>query len=209
MESLKGIWDELILRYTSNTKLIEEAWTEIKTNYSGKKRYYHNLTHIKYILGHAIQYQKQINDFDTLLFSIFYHDLIYRVSRKDNEYKSAQVARNRLIQFGATNVKAIQCQDQIRATKDHKKSLDDDTNYLLDFDLAILGDHPEQYQAYTQNIRKEYSLYPRFLYNKGRKKVLQHFLAMDRIFKTEAFHEKYGEQARENMTWELEKLTDT
>jgi predicted metal-dependent HD superfamily phosphohydrolase len=40
----------------------------------------------------------------------------------------------------------------------------------LDADLSILGKDLDTYLAYTKMIRKEYSIYPDFLYKPGRKK---------------------------------------
>ena len=59
---------------------------------------------------------------------------------------------------------------------------------------------------YLKNVRKEYSLYPNLVYNPGRKKVLQHFVEMEKIFKTEYFFEKFEAQAKENLKQELEQL---
>ncbi|GAB5525289.1 MAG: hypothetical protein Roseis2KO_31610 [Roseivirga sp.] len=81
-----------------------------------------------------------------------------------------------------------------------------DTNYLTDIDLSVLGAAPEVYQNYTVAIRKEYSIYPGFLYKRGRKKVLKHFLEMEHIFKTELFREKYEDRARKNLQAELNSL---
>lgn len=44
------------------------------------------------------------------------------------------------------------------------------------------------------------------MYVPGRKKVLNHFLALPRIFKTNHFYEKYEEAARKNLEDELERL---
>lgn len=48
--------------------------------------------------------------------------------------------------------------NQIEATKEHKRSQDNDTNMLLDLDLAVLGDSSESYQKYANAIRKEYKI---------------------------------------------------
>ncbi|MDX2245424.1 MAG: hypothetical protein SF052_01505 [Bacteroidia bacterium] len=82
-------------------------------------------------------------------------------------------------------------------------SPDNDTNLFTDADLSILGQKREIYHAYSTNVRKEYAIYPDILYNPGRKKVLQHFLAMEQIFKTPHFQEKYEAQARANLEEEL------
>ncbi len=154
----------------------------------------------------SIEYKAYLTDLDTVLFSIFYHDFIYKRRRHNNEQKSADVAKDRLTRLGVPNNKITQCQKQIIATKHHAKSSDSDTNYLLDFDLGILGESPEMYQDYTKKIRKEYTIYPDFIYNPGRKKVLQHFLNMDSLFKTEEFYKNYEPQARENLKAEFHEL---
>jgi len=77
---------------------------------------------------------------------------------------------------------------------------------ILDADLAILGKDWKDYENYIHQIRKEYSIYPDFLYNPGRKKVLIHFLEFDEIFKTNHFKEKYENIARENIQREISML---
>ncbi|MFD2921463.1 hypothetical protein ACFS6H_17175 [Terrimonas rubra] len=91
------------------------------------------------------------------------------------------------------------CAAQILATKAHQASTDPDTNYFTDADLSILGQPWEVYETYYKNVRKEYAMYPDFLYNPGRKKVLQHFLSMDRIFKTNHFFGLLEAPARANL----------
>ena len=96
---------------------------------------------------------------------------------------------------------------QIEATKKHKLTDDSDTNFLLDLDLSILGSSSNQYKRYRENIKKEYYMYPGFMYRKGRKKVLEHFLNLDSIFKTEFFKKEYEKRARKNLKLELKELS--
>jgi predicted metal-dependent HD superfamily phosphohydrolase len=98
------------------------------------------------------------------------------------------------------------CKAQILATKTHLEDTTTDTNYFTDADLSILGQPSEVYIVYSQNVRREYSIYPDFIYNQGRKKVLKYFLAMDRIYKTPYFFDKFELQARENVSVELKML---
>jgi predicted metal-dependent HD superfamily phosphohydrolase len=86
------------------------------------------------------------------------------------------------------------------------QSADSDINIFTDADLSVLGQDWNTYENYLIQIRKEYSIYPDFVYNSGRKKVLQHFLSMERIFKTNNFFEKLEAQAKENLQRELEQL---
>ena len=94
-------------------------------------------------------------------------------------------------QISVSNDKVELCKNQILATKSHIKSTDRDTNYLTDADLSVLGQNWQTYSLYYKNVRKEYSIYPDFVYNPGRKKVLNHFLSMDKIFKTDFFYKKF------------------
>ena len=95
---------------------------------------------------------------------------------------------------------------QIELTKEHQLATDEDTNFLLDIDLSVLGKNPEEYKQYSDNIRKEYRIYPDFMYRKGRLKVLKNMLALDAIYKTEFFKQAYENQARENLKLEISKL---
>jgi len=150
------------------------------------------------------QVKSEVQNLDVLEFSIFYHDIVYKASRSDNEQQSAELFKKRL---SKTSFPFIQnCENQILATKKHLTSSDHDTNILLDLDLSILGQSQELYTQYAADIREEYKVYPDFLYNKGRIKVLNHFLGLESIFKTEHFIATYERQARRNLLIELNKL---
>ena len=99
-----------------------------------------------------------------------------------------------------------QCKKIILATKSHTENNDSDTNNFTDADLSVLGQNWESYSCYYKNVRKEYSVYPDLLYNPGCKKVLLHFLSMNRIFKTEYFYNKFEIAAKENLQKEMEFL---
>jgi predicted metal-dependent HD superfamily phosphohydrolase len=152
------------------------------------------------------EHGNKLDDPDTVLFSIFYHDIIYQTTQGDNEEKSAALATDRLALLNVSTEKISKCRKQIMATRDHPWSDESDTNYLVDFDLAILGENAALYNDYTKKIRKEYSVYPDAVYHAGRQKILQHFLDMEKIFKTEAFQARYEQQARKNIMMELRMM---
>ena len=164
----------LVARYIIDEALAEKHWQEIVTHYSHKKRYYHTLTHLQNLLAELEAIKAQIADWDTVLFALYYHDIIYNATRKDNEEKSAELARERLRELQYPADKAERCVAHILATKSHTVSTDNDTNLFTDADLSILGTDADNYTAYAQQIRKEYGIYPDFMYYPGRKKVLQH-----------------------------------
>ena len=101
---LETAFIELAGRYTDNAALILRLWEELKTAYVGKGRYYHNLDHITSMVTLAEEHRSSIQDWDAMLFAIYYHDAVYKATRKDNEEKSAELATRRLTDIGAPEI---------------------------------------------------------------------------------------------------------
>ncbi len=194
----------LIGQYSTDMDYHGACWQEIETQYSAKSRYYHNLEHLEHMISGLEQVKTHIENLDALLFSIYYHDIIYKPTKSNNEHQSTLFFEKRITNTSFDSIPL--CMTQIEATKAHQKSTTHDTNILLDLDLSILGQPPDTYYKYTKKIRKEYRMYPNFMYRKGRKKVLSHFLALESIFKTDFFKNQYEQQARENLNYELNQL---
>jgi predicted metal-dependent HD superfamily phosphohydrolase len=203
---LKETFMALALKYTDNQGLIDKLWKEIEKSYSNENRYYHTLQHLHHLLEQLIDIKTEIKEWDTVLFSLYYHDIIYNSLKSDNEEKSAEFAEKRMAQLSVCNINIENCKQQILATKSHFEHSDSDTNYFTDADLSILGQDWETYSEYFKNVRKEYSIYPSLIYNPGRKKAMKHFLAMNRIFKTDYFFHKFEQQAKQNIQKEVEML---
>ncbi|MGE8511813.1 MAG: hypothetical protein ACN6N7_03865 [Chryseobacterium culicis] len=201
--NLNQQFEQLCSSFTNDLQLINSLWKEIETRYSEKGRHYHNLFHLENMFHELEAVKANISDFTAVSFSVFYHDIIYDATSKSNEEKSAVKAEKRLSEIHVNNDKISIISEQILATKSHQQSDHADTNYLLDADLSVLGKDFKTYMEYTQNIRREYSIYPDFLYKPGRKKVLKHFLELESIFKTEYFKEKYETQSKENIKAEI------
>ena len=178
-EMIKENFLNLIRKYSKNEEYNLECWNEIEKNYSSKSRHYHNLEHLENMLSELSKIQSEVKDVDCLLFAIYYHDIVYKTTKSNNEHQSALKFKNRIVNTSFD--KLYECISQIEATKEHRISDDYDTNILLDLDLSILGKSPEEYKKYSESIRKEYQIYPDFIYRKGRKKVLKSILELDFI----------------------------
>jgi len=203
---LKETFIQLIGNYTTDKRLIDQLWQEIEDNYSYKKRHYHTLQHLENLLQQLGAVKEYIKDWNMILFSMYYHDVIYNALKRTNEEKSAEFAQNRMQLIMVPKPRIENCVQQILATKEHGLCDDSDTNFFTDADLSILGMEWDVYSDYYKNVRKEYSLYPDIIYIPGRKKVLQHFLQMERIFKTDHFFKKFELQAKQNLQKELDLL---
>lgn len=197
---------QLLSGYTTDARQTDELWREIKAHYTGKNRYYHTLDHLEHMYQQLRSCQTLIEDWDTVLFSLFYHDIVYNPLQQDNEEQSAALAAQRLQALSYPEQKIARCWTQILATKRHQQEADTDANYFTDADLSVLGSSWDLYSQYATNVRKEYAVYPDLIYKKGRASVLQHFLQMERIYKTPYFYEHFEEQARQNLLAELKQL---
>jgi len=194
MHMLESIYIELLNGYGVTPSSTEELWLEIKRN---------NLKHLEDLYEQLLIVKNKIENWNVILFTLYYHDIIYKATRKDNEEKSGELASIRMTKIGVSKNDINRCYQQITATKTHNENLISDSNYFNDADLSILGRESFSYKEYCRNIRKEYSVYPDLLYTRGRKKVVNHFLSMKSIYKTDEFYSLYEKTARQNLKKEL------
>jgi len=169
--------------------------------YNERNRHYHNLEHVTRLL--ALCEELEISDPDLIL-AVIYHDIIYRSGSLKNEEKSATYARESLDRLGVDSDRVGQVCQMILATANHLIPQDNPlTQTFLDLDMSILGSPREDYQAYADGVRKEYSWLPGFVFKKKRRQFLERILAEEFIFHTDLFREKYEGSARANIKWEL------
>jgi predicted metal-dependent HD superfamily phosphohydrolase len=201
---LHKIWDSLTIRSKISIEYSEELFKKILDKYNGKKRHYHNLTHIYNMCLSFEKHKDNIDRKDDILYAIFFHDIIYRAISKNNELNSAIFMKKYLSDHLSDNsINFIY--DAILSTKEHLLNENSDINYLLDLDVEILGQEWDTYNNYRKNIRKEFSIYPNFMYNKGRLDALSGFIDYN-IFKNDEFIELYEYSSLENIKKEIELI---
>ena len=203
--NLKDNYAELLSKIGFGTNEIQQNWLDLEKAYSKKSRHYHNLTHIQDMMACYEKYSDQLEFPNEVLYAIFYHDYIYVSSKKDNELKSAEFAVKILPKETTLNSELVF--DMICATQLHQHNAIEDTNWLIDFDLKILARDWDGYKTYFEQIRKEYRIYPDFLYKPGRAKALKHFLENEFIFQTDEFRNLYEKKARANIEKEISLLS--
>jgi predicted metal-dependent HD superfamily phosphohydrolase len=176
-------------------------WSEIETKYTSSSRHYHNLKHLDDLIGKLHPLKDHFSTWTTIVFAVAYHDFVYNVMKGNNEEKSASIAAEKLSGIGVTSLEIDKCKRLIMATRNHEH-IDDETDIFTDADLSILGSDTQTYRDYARLIRKEYKIFPDFVYYPGRQKVLHRFMEMKHIFKSPYFTQ-YEAQARENIAWEM------
>ena len=197
---------ETINNYDGELRVTSPLWEEIAQAYSSDGRFYHNLNHLENMLSQLLPVKDNVKDWDALILALCYHDIIYDPLKNSNEEESAALAEKRLSNLSISKAKRRKVQELILATKTHTLTDEADLNLFTDADLSILGSDDMVYQQYAAAIRMEYAAVPDMLYIPGRIKVLNHFLGMNQIFKTNHFHHLLEGKARKNLAQELFQL---
>ncbi|MDQ1089527.1 hypothetical protein [Siphonobacter sp. SORGH_AS_1065] len=203
MEELKAL-----LQSVSDLSYAEKVMAFLDQYYSNTDvRPYHNWTHIQHMFDLFSTHREHLHQPDIVLLSIAFHDVIYEPLYTNNELQSAERAQEWLSKTDLSTESIRTIYEYILSTKTHANHTEDsDLDFLLDLDLAILGESPEIYDAYAQKIRTEFQAIPEAIYADGRKKILNVFLAMANIYKTHLFQDQYETQARANIRREIERL---
>ena len=204
---LQHQWDDLLSPYPSDKSVKDNSFQKLIEKYSEQGRFYHNLSHIKSLLNLLESFHGKIQNPHAIIFSIWFHDVVYNPERNDNEEESASLASETLEELHV-NRETIQCvKDLILATKTHRAdNLSGDEQLFLDMDLAILGMGEETYKKYSQAIRQEYSWVPEPTYRISRKKILASFIDRESIYFTDEMKKRFENQARKNISDEIKSL---
>jgi len=206
-EDLPLVFESLLTSHAVDKKYIQVYWEDVRQHYEEPHRHYHNLNHLRNLLAQLTACKSMIEDWDSVVFAMFYHDIIYDVKRHDNEEQSARVAEQVLSELKFQPERMHRSAAHILATKGHTISADMDTCFFIDADLSVLGSDAETYRCYSDQIRKEYSIYADAEYRVGRTKVLNHMLQLPALFKTPFFKDQLETQARKNLAEEINMLT--
>lgn len=182
--------------------LSPDMFATLQRLHSQRHRHYHTAAHINACLRHLDARSALAIRPDLIEIALWFHDAVYKPFSKTNESDSAKVARDFLHgHLPFDDVKTVET--MITLTRTHGHTDDPDTALMLDIDLSILATPADVYDGYTRDIRREYRWVPGPMFRKGRAKMLRHFLAMDRIYKTETLRREWDAKARVNMAREL------
>lgn len=181
-----------------------ELVRELEAAYRTSERHYHTIAHAWDVarwvmLAHAEHGFARVRE---AYVAALFHDAVHDVRRKDNEAKSAELARDAVARY-ALHVDAEWVARLIARTAEHGRAsnLTTDEILFLDCDLASLGGDAEAYGRYEAGVANEYLAHvPEPMYRAGRRRFLEKLLASPSIFGSHYFHAKLEGKARENLT---------
>lgn len=200
-------WNSLARELGLSNEKSQEVYNFLLSKYSGKDRHYHSVRHIVSMLdGFELLKDKFSNPVAARL-AIVFHDVIYDASKKDNEEQSANAMKKMLA--GLVDQAILEkAAFTINATKEHKATPSNDTNLVIDIDMAILGQPWAVYERYASGVMQEYiPVYGEDAYRAGRPQFLDVTAGQESIFITDEFRH-LDTQARKNMAQERGMLLE-
>ena len=183
----------------------------LRAAYAAPPRAYHHFGHVIETLAHfrSVSEGPGWQAPDAVRLALLYHDAIYVPGRKDNEARSADLAREHLQRWppvAAVDIDRVAALILLTARHGGLHAGDfpdspegEDTRRFLDCDMAILGAAPEAFAAYDRAIAEEYRAVPRWLYRRKRRAFFRMLLDGERIFLSDFFRDRFEAQARRNL----------
>jgi predicted metal-dependent HD superfamily phosphohydrolase len=149
-------WNALAIELGLDSAKSLEIGQYLLAQYSGEDRHYHSVRHIVSMLDGLKKIEAKFENPAAAKLATFFHDVIYDVTRGDNEAQSAIKMKEML--NGLIDEKTLETAAfSIEATKKHVKTENNDTNLVIDLDMAILGQPWAVYERYAAGVMEEYT----------------------------------------------------
>ena len=205
--TLRRQWDRDVAAIGGTELAADRVLADIVGRHSETHRRYHGQSHLIALFDLMDLHAPQIAPGSPPRLAVWWHDLVYDPRARDNEDRSADIARQRLDAMGAKPPVIDETCTLILMTKNHWDGPSaGDGDYFLDADIAILGAPPAVYDVYAANVRHEYAFASDDAFRAGRSAFLKSASARPRLFRTDVFETTYAAQARANMQREIASL---
>lgn len=162
-------------------------------------RRYHTLGHLEACLKEFDAARELAIHPEEVELALWFHDVVYRTWRPDNEKRSAAFAGEMMSEGGAGSAAIHRVVTPILATRHQGREPNGDAALVVDIDLSILGQPRETYREFERNVRHEYWWVPRRRYVAGRCAILESFLKRTSIYRYPEFQRRYEAAARVNL----------
>ncbi|MEM6569536.1 MAG: N-methyl-D-aspartate receptor NMDAR2C subunit [Planctomycetota bacterium] len=198
-------WSELVQRMGLALDGAAE-FDRIEAAHAERHRAYHTAVHIDDCLGRLDEARALCDEPDEIEFALWLHDAVYRTRRGGSEEESARWATDLLERGGADEARRGRVHALILVTCHDAVPPPGDASVMVDIDLSILGAPTERFDAYEDEVRREYRWVPGPLFRSKRVEILRSFLDRDRIYATDRFHDALEARARENVARSIARL---
>lgn len=172
---------------------------ELQRRYAEPQRHYHTMQHLGECLAWFEREKALAEHPGEVALALWFHDAIYDVHAHDNEARSADWARQALLEAGAAADAAERVHALVMATRHDAVPQGRDAELLIDIDLSILGAERARFDEYERQVQAEYAFVPDEVRLPRRRAILQRFLDREAIYATPRMHALLEAQARANL----------
>ncbi|VDP04968.1 unnamed protein product [Soboliphyme baturini] len=144
--ALRERWDDLTSCVGEEVR--NKWWAKIRDAYSETHRHYHTLEHLSLMFKFYDMYKDQLNNRCSLMYAIFFHDIVCNLNSQSNPQDSSAVFAEFSKETTFDQVNSVR--DLIEATNNCIPDAsvtgrfgEDDVHYFMDFDIAVLASSPE------------------------------------------------------------------
>jgi len=176
-----------------------DALAALVEAYTGPDRHYHNLGHVLDCLDKLDCLEGPSLHRAEVELALWFHDVIYDARASDNEFRSAELARSVMQSQNVPELGAERVVRLILATAHSAEPETEEEQLICDIDLSILGETPERFRLYDEQIRLEYAWVVDAVYRQKRSQVVESFLRRPHIYRTEFFFGRFEVSARINL----------
>jgi predicted metal-dependent HD superfamily phosphohydrolase len=204
-DDLQGRWHDLADRLGLDRG--HRVYAKLAACHSEPQRHYHTLKHVAECLRLLDELHETAGDPDVLELALWFHDAVCDTRARDNEERSAELARQTLRAVGAKWELSDRVAVLIRAT-DHTlgSKASGDAALICDLDLASLGAEKPTFDLNTDLIRREYDWVDDAEFDRSCIAFFQDLLAREQIYRTPAMRARFEERARANLAQSLNSL---
>ena len=177
------------------------------------ERYYHTFSHALDVVTQVIatHFEDPFTYQREALAAALWHDSVYIVGAKDNEFASAEMA---VLELKNTNLNLTWVRELIRATARHFNFEPGEINpatdmaKFLDCDIAGFGMPWEKFKSLNDAIHRELlTVAPQEEAEAGRRSFLEMMLKKEHIFYSHRGRARYEKMARSNIEVYLRELS--
>ena len=185
----------------------DDVFEEVHAYYSEPGRHYHTPKHIEHCLDQFDLAVSEMDDADSVEMAIWFHDLVFDITAKDNELQSAR----RFVELARDSMEPdfkIRVYDLIMATAHPRLPKTNDEEFMLDIDLSSFGLPWDDFVRDSSAVRQESPQLSDAEFFPGQRAFLESLVGREHFYFTEFFRSRIEETARGNIRRHLKNLKE-
>ena len=176
----------------------------LQAAYGEPHRHYHDIGHIEFCLAQFDRVVDRVQSPAAVELAIWFHDVVHQPGNTDNEVASAALFREWAAGLDPALVDAVTSMIVDTIHRDRPSTADG--HYVVDIDLASLGQSWESFQSASEALRLEQDDLSPAAYAAAQHAFLDGLMTRPKIYRTPYFQDRYEGTARANINRMLKNV---